>query len=768
MSNSQGAASVAETRSPPAAPAAGAPPPPGGNTRKTKPRTDTGRARTPTVLQMEATECGAASLAMILGFYGAWVPLEVLRIACGVSRDGSKAANVLRAARNYGMEAKGWRKEIDSLAGTPVPFIAFWNFNHFLVVERIDYRRKLVWLNDPASGPRRISLDEFDAGFTGVCLTFQPGPNFRKGGQSPKLRFSLGPRLAGSGNTLLYIVLIGLLLVIPGLAIPAFGKVFVDSILVKGHQRWLIPLLIGLGLTAALRASLTWIQQSQLAKLEMRLSLLQTTRFFWHVLRLPMVFYSQRHPGDVNSRVMANERVAKLLSGGLTVNAVGLLRLGFYAAVMAAYDLRLMLIGVALSGLNIVALRVVARVREDGSRRLAKQQGLLAAASMGGIALIETLKSNGTERDYFQRFVGILANYVSAEQSLSVTSNLVNLLPGVLSGLTTAAILGLGGLRIIEGSMSIGDLVAFQSLMASFNEPITGLVGFAGELQTLKGDLTRLDDVINNPVAPRLADSAAAFDARDNGTAAGATSTQAGKLRGAIEMRGVVFGYSRLDPPLLDGVDLSIKIGQSLALVGGSGSGKSTIAKLLTGLYEPWSGEIRFDGLPLADIPHQVFAASVAAVDQDIFLFEGTVSENVTLWDQSLDDAQVGRALLDAGMLDLVSTRAGGIASHVLEAGRNFSGGQRQRLEIARALVGQPTVLILDEATSALDTLVEAEILERIRQRGITCIIIAHRLSTIRDCDEIIMLERGRIVERGTHAEMSALDGPYRRLISAE
>lgn len=722
------------------------------------------RARTPTVLQMEATECGAASLAMILGYYGLWLPLEVLRSACGVSRDGSKAKNVLLAARNYGMRAKGWRKELADLASLPIPFIVFWQFNHFVVVEGVDQRRNRVWLNDPASGPRRISLDEFDESFTGVCLTFEPGPDFRPGGRPPKLSRSLRPRLRGSETALAYIYLVSTLLVIPGIAIPAFGKAFVDSVLIAGNQRWLIPLAIGLGLTAALRGVLAWMQRIVLARLETKLALTQMTRFFWHVLRLPMVFYSQRHPGDINDRVMANDRIATLLSGELAVNAVGLMRIVFFAAIMAAYEPSLAAIGVALSLLNLVALIYAARAREDMSRRLAKQQGLLAAAAIGGIALIETLKSSGSERDYFRRFAGRLAGYVTTEQSLSMTSALLQVLPTVLTGLTNAAILGLGGLRIMHGAMTVGDIVAFQSLMTSFSEPVKGLVGFADELQTVKGDVARLDDVAMHPLVPRLADTAAVIGARIEDL----RLADRGKLSGLIELRSVTFGYNRLEPPLLQDLELVIKPGQHVAIVGASGSGKSTTAKLLTGLYEPWVGDIRFDGIPLADIPHQLLASSIGAVDQDIFLFEGSVRDNLTLWDPSIDETDVARALRDADMLDIVADRPGGIASTVLEGGRNYSGGQLQRLEIARALVGDPSVLVFDEATSALDTMTEARVLQHIRRRGATCVIIAHRLSTIRTCDEIIVLDRGRIAQRGTHDQLIDRDGPYRRLLTAE
>jgi NHLM bacteriocin system ABC transporter peptidase/ATP-binding protein len=727
-------------------------------------RTNVRRVRTPTVLQMEATECGAASLGMILGYHGLWIPLEVLRVSCGVSRDGSKAKNIVIAARRYGMITKGWRKDLNQLATLPAPFIVFWKFNHFLVVEGIDYRRRQVWVNDPNSGPRRISLEEFDEGFTGVCLTFEPGPGFRPAGQPPKLRRSLRPRLRGSETTLAYIGLVSILLVIPGIAIPAFGKAFVDSVLIAGNQRWLIPLAIGLGLTAILRGALAWMQQIQLARLETRLALTQMTGFFWHVLRLPMAFYSQRHPGDVNNRVMANDRIARLLSGELAVNMAGLVRVVFFAAVMVAYDAGLAAIGIVLSLVNLAALIYAARAREDMSRSLAKQQGLLAATAIGGIALIETLKSSGTERDYFRRFVGELAGYISAQQSLSFTSSLLQTLPTALTGLTNAAILGLGGLRVMHGAMTIGDVVAFQSLMSSFSEPMTGLIGFADQLQIVKGDVARLDDVVVYPVAPRLADTAAVIGTRVQDMDASGS----GRLAGAIEMRGVSFGYSSLDPALLENIDLVVKPGQHVAIVGASGSGKSTTARLLTGLYQPWTGEILYDGLPLAEVSHQRLAASVGAVDQDIFLFEGSIRDNLALWDPSIDDADITSALRDTDMLEVVSSRPGGIASAVLEAGKNYSGGQQQRLEIARALVGNPSVLVLDEATSALDTAAESYIQERIRVRGATCVIIAHRLSTIRGCDEIIVLDQGRIVQRGTHDSLINVEGAYRRLLTAE
>jgi NHLM bacteriocin system ABC transporter peptidase/ATP-binding protein len=710
------------------------------------------RVHTPTVLQMEATECGAASLAIVLGFYGLWVPLEVLRSACGVSRDGSRASHMLAAARNYGMIAKGWRMSLDQLATVPAPYSVFWHFHHFLVVEGIDDRRERVWLNDPASGRRRVSLEEFRAGFSGICLTFQPGPEFRKGGQPPSLIRSVVPRLRGSKATLVYIGLVSILLVVPGIAIPGFAKAFVDRVLITGNQSWLVPLVIGLAITAVLRGALAWLQQMQLARLETKLALTQMTRFFWHVLRLDMVFYSQRHPGDVSYRVMANDRLAALLSGELAVHVAGMLRLVFFAAVMFAYDAGLAAVGVALSLLNLVALLFTARQNQDMSQSLARERGLMQSTAVGGIALIETLKASGTEPDYFRRFAGQLAAYVNVQQALSVKSSFLQLLPSALNGLTKAAILGLGGLRVMHGGMTVGDVVAFQSLMTSFSEPVNGMVRFANQLQTAKGDIARLDDIAFYPSA----------------RASAVHHSTEGKLEGAIEMRGVSFGYNHLGPALLHDLDLAIKPGQLVAIVGASGSGKSTAAKLLTGLYQPWTGEVLYDDLPLANISHRRFAASVAAVDQEIVLFGGTVRDNLTLWDPAVADVDIADALRDTDMLDVVMRRPGGMDGTVLEAGKNYSGGQRQRLELARALAARPSVLILDEATSSLDTIAEAYILDRIRMRGVTCVLIAHRLSTVRACDQIIVLEQGRIVQHGTHDALIQSDGPYRRLVTVE
>ena len=719
------------------------------------------RFKTPTILQMEATECGAASLAMILAHFKRWVPLEELRVACDVSRDGSKASNVLKAARRYGLAAKGYRAEPDKLAQQhPFPMIVFWNFNHFLVLEGIDRKRDKVWLNDPATGPRIIGFQEFDECFTGVCLAFEPTSEFERGGRPPNIIEPLTRRLQGSYGALTYVMLATLMLVLPGLVIPIFSKIFVDEILVADSSRWLMPLLIGMGFTALLNGLITWLQQINLSRLEVKLALNASAQFFWHVLRLPVGFFYQRYPGDIANRVSANDDIAKLLSGQMANNVIGMVTVVFYAIVMLFYNVWLTVVTVGLALLNFVALKAVARQREDASRKLVNEQGKLAATSISGIQLIETLKSSGSESDFFGKWAGLQAKYLSAQQALTATTTLISAAPVLLSSLSTAAILAIGGFLVIDGSLTIGGLIAFQSLIGNFARPIEGLVGLGGELQTIKGSLARIDDVLKYSPDERMTETEQVFATK-------ASQKLPEKLRGHIELRDLVFGYNRSEPPLINGLNLIIEPGQRVALVGGSGSGKSTVAKVVSGLYRPRSGQVLFDGLSIVDLPHAWFANSVATVDQEIFLFSGTVRDNICLWDPTVPEETMTQALRDACILEAIESRPERYDSKIAENGANFSGGQRQRLEIARALAVNPSVLILDEATSALDPVVEKRIDENLRRRSCTCLIVAHRLSTIRDCDEIIVLERGEVVQRGRHEEMKDMDGAYRRLIQS-
>lgn len=711
------------------------------------------RVKTPTVLQMEAVECGAAALAIILAYHGRIVSLEELRVACGVSRDGSKASNVLRAAKEFGLAGKGFTKEVAELRNMQMPVIIFWNFNHFLVVE--GFGKDKVFLNDPASGPRAVSEEEFSQSFTGVVLSFTLTPDFKKGGQKPSLILSLKSRLKGSEAGLAYVVLAGLALVIPGLVIPTFSRVFVDDVLIGNKFNWMGALLIGIALTGLLRSGLVWLQGKYLLRLDTKLAVTSSSKFFWHILHLPVEFFTQRYGGEIGSRLGINDWVASLLSGEIATTVINLIMVVFYAMLMLQYDVSLTLVGISMAALNIIALRYVSRRRVDGNRRLQQDEGKLVGTSMGGLQMIETLKATGTENDFFVRWAGYQSKVVNTQQRLGVLNEYLGAVPAILGTLNNAVILGLGGLKIMDGQMTIGMLVAFQSLMGSFTGPFNHIVGLGAALQDAEGAMNRLDDVLRHKRDPQISDTEAA-------------ESEPRKLSGAIELKDIAFGYSRLDAPLIEGFSLTLKPGQRVALVGGSGSGKSTVSKLVTGLYRPWRGEILFDGKPRQSYPRATLTNSLALVDQDIFLFEGTVWENLTLWDETIADQRVIEAAKDASIHDDIASRVGGYESSVSEGGTNFSGGQRQRLEIARALVGNPTLLVLDEATSALDPITEKNIDENLRRRGCACLIVAHRLSTIRDCDEIIVMERGKIVQRGTHEQMKDVEGPYSRLIHAE
>ena len=714
-----------------------------------------GRRKTPTILQMEATECGAACLAMILAHYGRWVPLEELRVRCGVSRDGSKAGNMLRAAREYGLVAQGFRRDPGRLFDLPFPMIIFWNFNHFIVLEGI--RGDVVYINDPGQGPRRLTMQEFDEGFTGVCLAFACGPEFRRDGSPPNVARGLFARLGHARTPLFYVMLATLILVVPGLAIPTISKVFVDDVLIPRNETLLLPLLIGLATAAVLQGGLTWLQQDCLARLETKLSLVTTSHFFRHVITLPMAFFGQRFAGDVASRVASNDKVAALISGELATNTVNMLTMAIYAAVMISYDLTLTLVAFGMVSINIVTLRLVSRAREDGSRRLLKEQGKVFGTSVNGVHMIETLKANGTENVFFRRWSGMHANALVAQQELGLLTNLLNVVPPLLSSIATVAILGVGGLRILDGALTIGGLVAFQSLARSFSGPIEGIVQFASNLQTVKGDIARLDDVLNYDSDPRVV----------KGQDPERFLEFAQPATGFVSLEDITFGYNLKEPPLIENFNLKIRPGQRVALVGGSGSGKSTVGKLICGLLEPWSGAVRVDGRSVGEMTSADLVGKLSYVDQEIVLFEGTVRDNVSLWNPLVTDRSLTQALRDAAVHDDIMSVPGKYEAVVEENGRNFSGGQRQRLEIARALSLDPAILVLDEATAALDPVTEMEIDDRLRQRGCTCIIVAHRLSTIRDADAIVVLDRGRVAQQGTHEQLMEQGGLYRSLIAS-
>jgi NHLM bacteriocin system ABC transporter peptidase/ATP-binding protein len=736
-----GAVAEAPREAAPAAPTARAPLP------------QTKLARTPTILQLEAVECGAAALSMVLAHHGLFVPLEQMRVDCGVSRDGSKAGGLLRAARAHGMVARGFKKEPNDIAQLPLPAIVFWNFNHFVVLE--GFRDGRAFLNDPARGRRSVDAAEFDQAFTGVVLTFEPGPEFKRGGHPPSVLRSLRQYLEGFRLSIGIAFFIGLALVIPGLVMPWLLGRFVDEVLVAHIDGVAAPLLIGLLIATAVRAVLVGVQARVLMETFGRAARVSARRFFAHALRLPMTFYSQRSAGEIAARVDLNERVAETISADLAHLALDFFTASFFLVLMARLEPRLTFVVAACLALELLAWRSLARRTAEASQELSVQAGKLAGMATGGLANIESVKAGGQETALFLKWIGLQVQYVNA--SIRAQRYLLTLgqAPSVLGLVVHLAVLGLGATLIMQGSFSVGDLVAFQVLLAGFTAPVHALFSHTQKLQTLRGDLARLDDVLHH-------DAEESIDVH-----AVLNGIPAAPLAGNVEFRNVTFGYNRGEAPLIDDFSLTVKAGGRVALVGASGSGKSTVAKLAAGLYKPWNGEILFDGQPREVYERSHLADAVAYVDQDVTLFEGSVRDNLTLWNPAPDEVLQG-ALRDAAIEVDILMRPGGLDAPLQEGARNLSGGQRQRLEIARALVRNPRVLILDEATSALDPTSEALVETRLRMRNLTCLVVAHRLSTVRDADEIIVLDGGRVAERGTYAELKSRDGLFAELVATE
>lgn len=727
------------------------------------------RVKTPTVLQMEAVECGAAALAMILGYHGRIVPLEKLRVACGVSRDGLKATNLMKAARAYGLKTKGYSKSIEKLKITKTPSIIFWNFNHFLVLE--GFTKNKVYLNDPAQGRYTVDYEEFEGSFTGVVITCEPNEDFEKGNEKRGLLPALASRISSSKLSVVYIVLASLFLVIPGLVIPSFTQIFIDKYLVNNLTEFVMPLLLAMGGIFIINALLIHIQQYYLLRLETKLALAQSSKFLWHIFRLPITFFTQRYSGDVTNRVTLNDKIAGLLSGELADAALNVIVVAFYALLMFTYDITLTVIGIVIATINILALKAVSRARKDGSRRLLNERGKLMGSTMSGISMIETLKASGRESDFFAKWTGYLAKVLNIQQELSWITMRLNVIPPFLVSLSTTIILGLGALRVMNGQMTLGMLVAFLYLMRNFIRPVNRLVRMGSVLQETEGDMGRIDDVLNYEVAEeftRPGHGIKVMHAPDEKTvqANGAPEIVHRKLNGHLELKNISFGYTHTLPALIKDFSIKLEPGSRVALVGGSGSGKSTVARLVAGLYKPWEGEILLDNMERENLPRHMINTSFAVIDQEIMLFKGTVRENLSFWDKTMPESNIIRAAKDAMIHDVIAARPGAYESEVNEKGTNFSGGQKQRMEIARALAVNPSFLVMDEGTSALDPKSEKIVMDNIRRRGCTCLIVAHRLSTIRDCDEIIVMKMGKIEERGTHTELIEKHGLYSQLIS--
>ena len=706
---------------------------------------------TRTTLQMEAVECGAASLCMVLEYYGKYIPLEKLRVDCGVSRDGSKAVNILKAARAVGMEAKGFKKEPKDLLNMTFPVIIFWNFNHFLVLEGFNSKKE-AYINDPSSGKRVLSYEEFDDGFTGVVLTFEKTQDFKADSKRPSIFPSLLQRLKSTKSTLVLAVITGILLTIPGLMVPIFSKVYIDNYLIKGMDDWVKPLLFIMIGTAIVNIGLNALQKHFLLKMETSLSLRESSKFFWHILQLPMDFFNQRMSGEISNRIMLNSKIAQVISGQLAENIIGLFSIFFYAALMFYYDTVLTLIGICFVLLNFLLFKKIINKMTLKSQKIFLAQGRLLGITMGGLQSIETLKATATEDDFFVKFSAQQAKLQNANNEMVLLNQAVLIIPTLFSSLNIAFILVLGSFRVMDGYLTIGMLVAFQSLMQSFSAPVNQILGMSATIKELEGDMHSVDDVLKYPIEKEPLNNNQPL--KNNV-----------KLHGNIQIKNISFGYSSLAPALVENFTLNIKAGERVALIGSSGSGKSTIAKVLTGLYTPWSGEILIDGTELNEIDSRVRTNSISIVSQNITIFAGTIKENITLWDDTRSDAEIIQACKDANIHEHIASLPNGYETILDEKGSTFSGGQKQRLEIARAFISNPSILILDEATSALDPITEMHIDESLRQRGCTSIIIAHRLSTIRDADNIVVLQWGKIKQQGTHEILKNTEGLYKELI---
>lgn len=713
-----------------------------------------GAAKVPVIMQMEALECGAASLAMVLAYYGKWIPLEQVRYDCGVSRDGSNARNVLRAARSYGLTAKGYRYEPAELKTKgKFPCIIHWNFNHFVVLN--GFKGNKAVLNDPARGTYTVPMKTFDESFTGICLMFEPGEEFVPGGKPQSVFGFAKKRLKGAGAAIAFVTMTTIISSLIGIISPAFSRIFLDRLLTGQNPDWVVPFVIALAGMSVIQLIVAWIQSVYSLKINGKLSMVGNSTFMWQVLRMPMEFFSQRMAGDIQGRQSSNASIASSLVetfAPLLLNAGMMI---FYLVVMIRYSLMLTLIGLASVLINFGLSTIISKKRINITRVQMRDAGKLAGATVAGIEMIETIKASGAEDGYFEKWAGYQASVNTQQVKFQKLNEVLGLLPSLVSSLCSTAVLMLGVYLAMQGEFTVGMIMAFQGFLSSFTAPAESIISAGQTIQEMRTEMERVEDVMKYPVdvqndAP--VDENAEYD----------------KLSGCIEMKNVTFGYSRLAEPLITDFNLSLKTGSRVAFVGASGCGKSTLSKLISGLYKPWSGEILFDGKRIDEIDRSVFTGSLAVVDQDIILFEDTIANNIKMWDTSIEDFEMIMAARDAQLHEDIMQREGGYQYKLTEGGKDFSGGQRQRMEIARVLAQDPTIIILDEATSALDAKTEYDVVNSIKNRGITCIVVAHRLSTIRDCDEIVVLDGGRVVERGTHEELMRLGGAYTQLVSNE
>ena len=710
-----------------------------------------GVAKVPVVMQMEALECGAASLAMVCAYYNKWIPLEQIRVDCGVSRDGANAKNLLVAARSYGFVAKGYRYEPDDLKKHgKFPCIIHWNFNHFVVLD--GFKGERAFINDPAKGNYTVSMETFDKSFTGICLMFEPNENFVPSGKRKSVLSFAVKRLSGAKIAVAFVVFTTLISALIGVITPAFSRIFMDRLLTHENPDWFYPFLVSLSAMSALQLVISALETYYSNRINGKLATIGSSTFMWKVLHLPMEFFSQRLAGDIQGRQGSNAGIANSVVNTFAPLALNAIMMVFYLVVMIRYSWILTLVGLSSLIINAWMSRIISKKRINITRVSMRDSGKLAGATVAGVEMIETIKSSGAENGFFERWAGYQASVNTQKAKYAKVNQYLGMIPSVVSTITGIVVLTLGVWFAMEGTFTVGMIMAFQGVLSSFSTPATTFISAGQTIQEMRTQMERVEDVMEY-----REDDCYKTEVKEESFA---------KLKGNIELKNITFGYSRLSEPIIKDFSLNIKPGQRVALVGTSGCGKSTISKLVSGLYQPWSGEILYDGKHLSEIDRDVFTGSLAVVDQEIALFEGTIAENIKMWDNSIEDFEMILAARDAQLHEEIMHRDGGYNYRIAEGGKDFSGGQRQRLEIARVLAQDPSIIILDEATSALDAKTEYDLVKAVKDRGITCIVVAHRLSTIRDCDEIIVLDHGVAVERGTHEELYAKGGKYTQLIS--